>query len=264
MDEVRVLFVGLILHMNLTGSNTAVLPDVPKHEETATIYWKGITQAQRIELRDFYVDITGAVSKEGHGIATHDPSFDDDDRVPHLDNVETHHQALARVERHEKIPDIGAYVEYDGGTLSSYEINQKRVRITKTDGRLRCVACGVVWAGVPQKEAITMTFYKLVASGPSAPAPVILRPGDRVVISNADHDPEADPTDHFPHVFKALVGDSLEHHIVALSDAPSCTTAECNPVDHFLADWLSRKHHTPTSHDAHRLIPADCTNSQYP
>lgn len=265
MDQVRILFVGLILHMNLDGSNTAVLPFVNEHEITATVYRASGTEENEISLKDLEVDISGAISEEGDGKTRHEASFDRD--VPHLQPMEPGHEPLDKVKKHQKVgSDIAAYVEYDGGSLSSFEINKTRVSITGVTGKPICVACGVIWSGKPTAGTITMSFRNLNGSG-LEPEPVTLQPGDRVIIRNADPKNGKSSGDHFPHVFKTLKGGaSKEHHIDEQTGPPFCTEAVCHPEEDFLAEWrianerLIGKGPTLFVH----VIPADCTNSQYP
>jgi len=166
------------------------------------------------------------------------------------------------VEKHQKVgKDIDAYVEYDGGALASFEIHKRPIIITGSNTHPRCVTCGVIWSGKPENKTITMTFRRLASTGPPAPAPIVLNPGDRVIIRNADPKDGNGSGDHFPQVFKTLKnGAAKDHHIVEQADAPACASEICKPEEDFLADW-----HTGGGAIVHLLvIPADCTNSQYP
>lgn len=279
--EVAILFIGLVLHMNLDNSNTAVLPHVDGHQAAMLIWRADFTLSSIIPLEHKTVEISGAKSKVGDGTTEHLNDFDL--YVPKLSDITSCTDVQDAVERHDFLPAVSAYFDYAGGKLDAFGFHDKKVMISTTSGYTpeNCAACAVVWSGVPTGTSITMTVTDQRILG--MVDRYLLKPGDVVLVRNAppiDANGMTPPTgDHFPHNFDVMLNcNDTDHHVKEGNDCPkgncfltllTADTARARTLQGRPAIiWKHSLRMEAAARDLidRFLIPpsSDCTNSQYP
>lgn len=279
--EVAILFIGLVLHMNLPNSNTAVLPHVQGHQAAMLIWRADFTLSSIIPLEHKTVVISGAKSKLGGGTTEHLNDFDL--YVPKLSDITSCTDVQNSVEHHDFSPAFSAYFDYDGGKLDAFGFHDKKVMFSTTSGYTpeNCAACAVVWSGVPTGTSITMTVTDQLI--PGMVDRYLLKPGDVVLVRNAppvDANGMTPPTgDHFPHNFDVMLNcNDTDHHVKAGNDCPkgncfltllTADTARARKLrgaaGAFRKRSLRMRDHARDVIERFLIPPSsDCTNSQYP
>jgi len=280
--EVAILFIGLVLHMNLSNSNTAVMPHVDGHQAAMLIWHADFTLSSIIQLEHKTVVINGAQSSPGGGMTKHLNDFYM--YVPKFGDITSCTEVQNAVEQHDFLPGtISAYFDYDGGTLDAFGFHDKKVMISTKSGYTseQCAACAVVWSGIPTGKSITMTVTDQLI--PGMVDRYLLKLGDVVLVRNAppvDENGMTPPTgDHFPHNFDVLRNcDDRNHHVKEGNDCPkgncflTLLTADTPAARKLQGRTSAIRKRSLRLHKSARdlvelfLIPpsSDCTNSQYP
>jgi hypothetical protein len=140
-ELIRLIFIGLIAHMDLQNSNTAVMVNVNGHEARMRIFHSDGTV-------DAPVDLTSTVVTIRSGLGSSVPNRTlTNGMVPQLGDI-TEGKCGVRQEITDHKPDgsVSAYIDYLGGILSPWAFQENKIHFDhgKTWSQPHCAACGTV------------------------------------------------------------------------------------------------------------------------
>jgi hypothetical protein len=198
MNElVRIIFIGLIAHMDLAHTNTAVMVNVAGHEARMKIFHADGTVEPE-------VDLTGAFVRIGAGLGSSVPNRTlTNGKVPQLGDItEGKCQVRQEITDHKPDASVSAYIDYEGGILQPWAFQDFQILFDHgTFSRNpHCAACGtalnlVINGGgqidIVVKNSTTKTY--------------VVTETDIVVFRNAPPPGTASTgVSHFPHFYELL------------------------------------------------------------
>jgi hypothetical protein len=269
-DVVTVIFVGLISHMNLSHTNTAVLPVAAEHR--ARLYIKRPNQQRvSIPIDGLRIRIYGASNAEPKP----DPSFSAN--VPHIGAMlgcrdETDLKAEIQDPSHIlKSNDITAFVDYEGDSLSAPNTYPERLKFNgaASGSKFQCVACKVVLTATPANGTKMWFSVEKIGAKKKVLDVQELPAGTTVIVRNAPFIGHHVSGDHFQHYY-ALVDGCAGHSpiLTQAESAPSNTCAGCEEAAPAISPSSKRgrnKTRLNVRPELSRLMPTvECADSQYP
>jgi hypothetical protein len=258
MKEVVIIFLGLIVHMDLQNSNTAVLPRAPGHTPVLFIHQNG--QKITEDLDGKYVAVYGAKGNFSRaGIAD----------VPPLQEISACKHPIDAVEKLGESEFVAAYVDFlEGGSLVSALFHNKAVHFdhvllgSSTWANRHCATCKIEYRAEPIDKTIFISIQDMKRQQLKL---FEIKPGDLVIIQNATCKGCSSP-DHFLHFYDLLTGcPPGARPIPKENPADPCTQL---PTTCDQQNLLPAKYRYLLKEKKFRKIfispTVECTNSQWP
>jgi len=197
-ELIRIIFIGLIAHMDLANSNTAVMVNVAGHEARMKIFHADGTMEPEVDLAGTVVSISG-----GTGSSVPNRTLTNG-KVPQLGDI-TEDKCKVRQEITDRKPDasVSSYVNYEGGILEPWAFQDFQVFFDHGtfSRKPHCAACGTVL----NLEVNSGGRLAITIKSSSATKTYVATETDIVVFRNAPP-PGTGSTgvSHFPHFYELL------------------------------------------------------------
>jgi len=272
-ELIRIIFIGLIAHMDLASSNTAVMVNVKGHESRMKIFHADGTVEPPVDLTSKIVTIrTGVGSSVPNRTLTNG-------KVPQLGDI-TEGKCSVRREITDHDPDgsVAAYIDYEGGILEPWAFQDYQVFFDHgvASRKLHCAACGTV-LNLEINSGGHLNIIVADVSNPAARTIYTVSETDLVVFRNAPPSGTA-PTgvSHFPHFYELLestcpIKDDVRVSTLKCVDPTRCT--DLKPLTRVVktkkrtlrtkkTDWS--RLNTKEFLDFIVTPDIECTNSRFP
>jgi len=275
MDRVVIFFIGLIVHMDLMHSTTAVLVRAPGHAYTMTIFRSN----GKIDSRDI-TDTMITVNRSSN-LQTIRSGIKH--RIPELKDIAPTCQPRAAIQNRDPDGFVAAYVDYEGGKLKAFDAEKSQVHFQHGTvwKPCHCTACRVeLDLNVPMGGSVTITVAPIADK--KSVKNYFVSNDDVVVFRDAGAGTGSD--DH-SHIVFDLLDDGAGNKCpvsdpVETKDCPSCTGgSNCGSPTATLAALRKANKSgmlvfpfwtTLSKKEKDRLVTTivvpsvDCSDSQYP
>jgi hypothetical protein len=284
-EIIKIIFIGLIAHMDLANSNTAVMLKADKHVPEMRIF-RGDGSSKTVNVSQKRITISPGI---GNSHPKHTKIIGN---VPEIGDITGGKCGGPRQPIVDRKPDstVEAYIDYEGGELEPLAFNDELLHFAhgKRWATCRCAACGTsLDLEVNEGAAITIVIADIVKPGDASKQETYtVTANDLVVFRDAPPKGTTVMGDHFP-LYYGLLKNCPANDVVLMDckdaqgnphphckELARCTTVDPLPQAARTASSTSRRARRPKGGQLtfnlnefleYIITPTiECTNGQYP